>query len=323
MLKGVFGEVCSMIVDFATHFHPEEVLPPPMLNTELLRKAGPALWDIEVLTRYLDDAGIDAAVLSQPFYMGHHDLEGTARANDALLDVIADDERYYGLASIPTACGGRAAADELERSLERGFHGGALETESNGIELIDDTLFPVYDVAVKWDAPVMVHPKLDESLGPDVLDEALLLNATFGRETALVESLSKVVHCGILDDYPDLKLVYHHLGGNIASMLGRVHLLLDPDRWPGQERVKPYAEFKNELANLYLDTSGYMAYPAPLRAALREFPSTNIVLGTDCPFEARTAGEMHDFVALTEELAPDKARDINGQNALDLLINHT
>lgn len=312
-----------MIVDFATHFHPMEVFPEPMKNTELVEKAGPALWDVDKLTLLLETSGIDAAVLSQPFYMGSDNMERTAQANNALFDVINNNDQFYGLASIPTSCGGRNAAIEFERCLEMGYHGGALETKSEGIELVDKSILPIYEIAVDWGAPLMVHPKLEASLGPNVLDETYLLNATFGRETAMWESLSKVIHGGILDKYPDLKLVYHHLGGNIAAMLGRVHLLLDPNRWPGQQAIKHYAEFKADLDKIYFDTSGYMAYAAPLRAALETFPSSNILLGTDCPFEARTANEMRDFVDLTQHLAPTNADDINGQNALELLINTT
>jgi predicted TIM-barrel fold metal-dependent hydrolase len=311
-----------MIVDFAAHFHPESVFPEPMVTSGLADRVGPALRDPDALDAIYERAGYDRAVLSQPFYMGRSDVGRVAEANDALLDVVERYERFLGLAAIPVGAGGAAAAAEFERCLDRGYHGGGLETRTNGIELIDAELEPVFDVAASRDAPVFVHPKLDDSLSPDALDDSYLMNAIFGREAALCESVCKVILAGVLEDHPGLDLVYHHTGGNVASMLGRVDLHLRPDWWPGMDHMPSREAFDRGLKRIYVDTAGFAAYPEPVAAALEQFPSSNVLLGTDCPFEARSGEDVAAFAATVEDVAgPDAVDGVLGGNALDLLLN--
>jgi len=235
--------------------------------------------------------------------MGSGDVDAVRTANDALWDVFDGSAGRYGLAAIPTAAGGPPAAAEFERCLEAGYHGGAIETKTDGIEVTDPALEPVFKVAEQWEAPLLVHPKLDESLPPDVLDDRYLLNAIFGREAALTESICKVIHQGILDQHPDLDLVYHHLGGNLPVIFGRVHLQLEAGRWPGQEAVKPFDTFRAQFRDrIYLDTSGFFGYEGPVRTALEASAASNVLFATDYPFEIRSAEELND--ALSASMKP-------------------
>lgn len=311
-----------MTIDFGAHLFPLDTFPEPIDAGPMRDVLGPMLHDPDLLLRTYEAAGISHAALSQPFYMGHEDADAVAAANDALLDIVDAYEEFYGLAAIPVSAGGDAAAVAFERALDAGYNGGALETKTNGVELTDDSLEPVFDVAETWGAPILVHPKLHQSLHPDALSDDWRLNAIFGREAALSESISKVIHEGVLDRHPNLNLVYHHLGGNVASMLGRVHLQLDNGRWPGQERVKPFEEFVEQLQDrIYLDTSGFFGYEAPVRTTLEEFPASNVLFATDYPFEPRDDKELCAFVETVETVAPEDADSILHENAERLLTN--
>jgi predicted TIM-barrel fold metal-dependent hydrolase len=311
-----------MIIDFGAHLFPSATFPEPIADGAVRDILGDRMHDPEQLLKLYKAAGISHAALSQPFYMGHNDADAVAAANDALLEIIEAYEQFYGLAAIPVSAGGPAAAEEFERALEAGFNGGALETETNGVDLTDGSLEPVFEVAERTGAPILVHPKLHQSLHPDALSDEWRLNAIFGREAALSESISKVIHQGVFDRHPDLNLVYHHLGGNIASMLGRIHLQLDDGRWPGQDNLKPFDEFAEQLrSRIYLDTSGFFGYKAPLQTALEEFPTSNFLFATDYPFEPRDAAELREFNASVEDVAPAAADDILHRNAERLMIN--
>jgi len=308
-----------MAIDFGAHLYPPGVMPDARGMGEMDEFLDGRLSDSQRVFDTYDGSGIDELVFSQPHYMGHGDTPTTARANDALLELIEPIDAH-GLAAVPVAAGGEAAAAEFERCLDRGYGGGAVETLTDGIALTDSQLDPVFEVAASRDAPVFVHPKLDKSLGPDVLGE-YRHNAVFGRETALAAAVSGVVHAGVFDRYPDLKLVFHHFGGNIASMMGRIDLQLQEGRWPGESQVTSFGEFKARLEdNVYVDTSGFFSHPAPLRTALEEFPAAQILLGTDFPFEARTTEELREFVETVRAVAPeDDAERILAGNARDIL----
>lgn len=311
-----------MAIDFGAHLFPLDTFPEPIENGPVREILGPMLHDPELLLENYNAAGISHAVLSQPFYMGHDDVEITAAANDALLEIIDAYEEFYGLAAIPVSAGGDAAASEFERALEAGYNGGALETKTNGVELTGASLEPVFDIAEKHDAPILVHPKLHQSLHPEALSDDWRLNAIFGREAALSESISKVIHEGVLDRHPDLDLVYHHLGGNLASMLGRIHLQLESGRWPGQDDLKSFQAFSDQLrTRIYLDTSGFFGYEAPLQATLNEFPVSNVLFGTDYPFEPRDSEELESFVEVVNTTTPNDAEAILHDNVERLLTN--
>ncbi|WP_324666104.1 amidohydrolase family protein [Haloarcula sediminis] len=312
-----------MTIDFGAHIYPPDVFPEPLTGSPIQATIGDALDSIETLEQRYEAAGIDEVVLSQPYYMGIDDPESTRRANDALFELFDEREGLYGLAALPVSAGGAAAAEEFERALDRGYNGAAIETKTNGVELVDTELEPVFDVAEQYGAPILVHPKLDESLHPDVLSDKYLLNATFGREAALAESISKVIHQGILDRHPDLNLVYHHLGGNIASMIGRIHLQLEEGRWPGQERTKDFEAFSQQLRErVYLDTSGFFGYETPVETALEVFPTSNLLFGTDYPFEPRSADELTSFRNTITEVASQEMQKILHDNAEELLVNY-
>lgn len=303
------------ILDFGAHLLPESVIPDSFreFNAYVGEKHSVAAKYV----RWMEETGVDASVLSQPYYMGHGDAERTATANDALLEELSEYPHLFGLAAIPTAAGGQVAAEELERSLAKGYHGGALATKSGGVELNDRGAEPILEIADNTGDPILVHPKLDESIHPEALDDTYRLNAIFGREAALSESIFKVIHDGVLDRYPDLNLVYHHLGGNVAAMMGRIHLQLDDGRWPEQDHVKSFEAFKSQLEDrIYIDTSGFFGYRSPVRVALEEFPSTQLLFGSDAPYEPRTSDELRRFTTAIEDVASDRV--LSG-NALDLL----
>lgn len=326
------------VIDFGAHLYPEQLFPEHEYAEVLERSPydgersrqpyldllGSRFYDPEILTDLYDRAGYDRAVLSLPYYMGHDDINETQTANDKLLEIVQSSEMFYGLASIPVAAGGETAAEEFERALDDGYNGGAVSARNGDVELDDSELEPVYEVAVEHDAPLFVHPVLNESLHPDVLDDTYLLNAVFGREIVQAESICKVVHAGVFDRYPDLDMVYHHHGGNIASFIGRLFIQLDSGRFPDRQiYIKDFYEFKEQLEeNIYIDTCGYLAHPGPTRTALEVFPDSQVLLGTDYPFEPRSVRELRKYIStIRDHTSYNGARNVLGENAMSLLTN--
>ena len=302
------------VIDFGAHFYPPEVdVERP--GRDVIELTGhDRIFDPETQIAEMRAAGVDAMVHSMPYFLGFDDAAVAAEANDALLGHVEAHDEYYGLASLPTADSGEAAAAEFERCLDAGFHGGALDETDVG--LTDDEMEPVLEVADRTGAPVFIHV-------PSLPNVEFRFNAVFGRERELAQSICTVINRGLYDRYPDLKIVWHHLGGNIAAKLGRYHLHADPGRWPNQATMKSYADFKADLeSRVYVDTAGFFGYQLPIRAALEEFPSTQVLFGTDYPWEPRDATELGEFVeAVTEIASHGDAGRVLGGNALDVMVN--
>lgn len=311
------------VIDFGAHLHPSDPEPYAFIHRFIEDGDGAAICtDLEAVAARYRDSAVDAAVLSQPLYMGHDDAAATRAANDAFLDAVEPYDEFYALASVPSGAGGEAAAAELERCLEVGYNGGAIEA-GGGTRLTDDAIAPVLEVADRTGAPLMVHPTLMQSLGDATLDDTLQENAIWGREVALAASIAEVIHGGVLDRYPDLNLVYHHLGGNVSSMLGRIELRLEKGHWPGQDDLKPFEAFERQLAErIYLDTSGYYGHERPLELAVESLSASQVLFATDFPYETRDTATFRRIVDSVERVAPEGAAErILGGNAQELLVN--
>lgn len=272
------------------------------------------MGDPKTVIKELKEAGIDAMAFTNNSYLSHDDVEETATSNDAVLESVQRYDEFYGIAALPIEAGGDEAAAEFERSIDMGLQGAGLNKQEVG--LTDSEMEPVLEVADRTGAPLFFHIQKLPSV-------EYRFNAIFGRERAQMESISKVIHEGIYDRYPNLKIVWHHLGGNLAAMLGRLHLHADPGRWPNQENMKSFTEFKADLEErVYVDTSGYFGYTAPIRIALEELPSTQILFGTDYPWEPRSSKELTVMVNAIKDSGNNRdVERILGQNALDLMVN--
>lgn len=305
------------VVDFGAHFYPPEVdeSETPLDQFSEDEYAGEdRKSDVGTVIEEIGAGGYDAMVVSDTEFMGHDDPEEAAEANDALWEHVRAHDELYGLASVPIGAGGEAAAAEFERCLDAGFNGGGLhETD---VSLTDPEMAPVLEVADRTGAPLFVHI-------PHLPNVEYRLNATYGRELAQQESITRAIHDGVFDRYDDLVIVWHHLGGNIAAMLGRTHLHTDLGRWPNQDTMKSFGEFKTQLEErVYVDTSGFFGYTAPIRLALEEFPASNVLFATDYPWEPRSAAELRRLAeAVVESTSREGAERVLGGNALDLLVN--
>jgi predicted TIM-barrel fold metal-dependent hydrolase len=314
----------AVVVDFGAHFFPRKPPENKTVHDFIEEQQGIAVHkNIDGVRERYDRSGVDAVTLSREDIIGSGQYDEVRKENDHMREIAREHEDVYSLAAIPTEAGGDQAAAELERCIENGHNGGVIQTKSGGIELHHDEVTPILEVADELGVPLLVHPKVHNSLHADALDDDWRLNAVFGREISVCESIIKVVNSGVLDRYSDLDLVFHHLGGNIASMLGRMRGDTMADRWPGADRLKPYDEFREQLAErIFIDTSGFYGDPTAFRAALQVFPSSNILFGTDFPYETRSEADFERIISTIEQLCPyPDARDILGRNAVDLLVN--
>lgn len=319
------------VVDFAGHYYP--TIPDELVakHDDIERYDGALnCRDLDSFISRYQEAGVDKAVLSQPYFMGargNRDIDMVVEANDALLNDIQPYEDFYGLAAIPVAEGGETAAQEFERCLDAGYNGGALETASDSVELIDDELEPVFEIADRTRAPIMVHPNSsfheDGTAAPSGEEDRWLITSTLGTEFSIAESLIKVIHEGVLDRYPNVNLVFHHNGGNVPSMLPRVEMWLNRTHRSGGDHLKRFDEFARQLEEqVYIDTAGYYGDPGPFENTFDVFPASQVLFGTDFPYETLHPETFQKIITTVEQLTPGiESEAILGGTTMDLLIN--
>ncbi len=297
-----------MIVDFQHHFTPRELFKEDLGDRRVLQydaTGAPSytshalLYDMDEHIRMMDAAGIDAAFLTSGAGMCA-DLERSRFINDKTKDA---ERRYPGRfigAAHVHPLGGADALRELARcAVELGFPGAVVTSEVDGLFLDAPELEPFWAEASRRGLFVFVHPalKLNYPQPFDAYDTA----RSVGREFSLITATIRMINSGVLDRHPDLTIHMAHLGGGIASMLGRVRSYQDKVFWgtAGNPRhgVVPQKELDYYLRErLVFDTAGFCGALGSLRTALVELPASRIVFATDYPQEIRTPEAVREFV---------------------------
>lgn len=238
----------------------------------------------------MDKLGVDIQVLSaalpgaEPSSLSAtpDDLIKIARfVNDAIADVVNKyPDRFVGVAEIPVASE-ESALEEFDRAVgELGMKAVQLYTQMGGTPIDNERFHPIFERAVKHNVPVLLHPSnppIGQSRSYEQ-DYSLMLLFGWPYETTL--ALSRLVISGVIDKYPTLKIVSHHMGGMIAYFGGRLQIYENLAAMRGVKYPKPLLEY---FKVFYADTVLGGHLPAA-RCGYEVFGPDHIVFATDYPF---------------------------------------
>lgn len=275
----------------------------------------------ELRIREMDEAGIDVQVLSHaPPATQRMEPEMSVAlsigANDRLAEFISTQpDRFAGFAALPTP-DPQAAADELERTVTKlGFKGAMIHGLTDGVFFDDKRFWPVFERAQALDVPLYLHPAMphpavvDAYYKPYVEDYPGFLTAGWGFTVETATAGIRIVLSGVLDEYPDTKIILGHMGEGLPFLLWRIDSALAR---PGN---KPMA-FRDAFSeHFYITTSGNFSDPA-LLCSIQELGVDRILFSVDYPFVPNPPGvEWMESIHLNNE---DKDKILNG-NAKQLL----
>ncbi|MFQ5427297.1 MAG: amidohydrolase family protein [Gaiellales bacterium] len=232
----------------------------------------------------MDERGIDVSVLSiaPPLFFYEHPLDETrefaCRANDALAGIVEATDRLEGLATLPLQAGDVAAA-ELERAVSGlGLRGAQIGASSSGGRPLDRSgLEAVFEVASRLGAPLMLHPSY---VGSKPGLEDYYLTNSIGNPLDTTVAAARLIHSGILERYPDLRLILVHAGGFLPYQLGRFDHAFAVRNEPRGAIDDPPSSF---LGRFWLDTITHS--DASLRFLAELVGCERLVLGTAIPFD--------------------------------------
>ena len=272
--------------------------------------------------RQMDAGGIDIQVLSHGAPASQRldpkrAVALTAGVNDRLQAICAArPDRFAGFASLPTTVP-EACADELERAVtELGMKGAMIHgLTGDGVFFDDRRFWPVFARAQALDVPLYMHPAVPhkavvEAYYKDyIADYPALLNAAWGFTVETATQGIRIVLSGVLDEYPDVKIVLGHLGEGLPFLLWRIDHALSR---PGNKKLNFREKFSR---NFWITTSGNFSDPA-LLCSLQELGADRILFSVDWPFVENAPGvEWLEGVHLNQE---DKNKILHG-NAKKLL----
>lgn len=311
-------------IDAFNHFFPSGIWNEMLASDGAAKDIGkrmrgiPCIYDLDHRFRVMDEFGDYVQVLS----LGMPPLESLGDAgfstklailgNDGLAKLVQDHpDRFVGyLASLPMNAP-EAAAREAERVLMRGGACGLqIHTNVLGAPLDEERFLPIFEVAEKSGKPIFLHPARGADM-PDYKTETKSKYEiwwTFGWPYETSAAMARLVFSGILDRFPDLKVLAHHLGAMIPYFDGRVgpgwdqlgKRTSDEDLTLVLKRLKkrPFEYFKD----FYADTAVFGSRPATV-CGLEFFGSDKVLFASDSPFDPEGgAGYIRDTIKVLESI---------------------
>ncbi len=252
----------------------------------------PQMLDMKLRLTQLDKYGIDKQVVAPTNFWDIDRFPGgttgrlkiTQALNDNLAKIMTDSKgRLPAIGSMTLLEFGIEHRREMERAIKTlGLKGICIQSNANGKG--PDTFEEFWKTAVELDIPVYIHPQ-DPVARTDRTYEAewdLIHNFGWPYETVLI--LSRLVFSGMMERYPTLKIVSHHLGGGMVPFyMGRINETYARERQKdlfGQTLPKPLIEY---YSLFYYDTAvGGSA--AAVKCAYEVFGSKRMIFATDFPF---------------------------------------
>jgi predicted TIM-barrel fold metal-dependent hydrolase len=319
-----------MMIDVFNHFMPKAyfdrlggLIPGHPVLTAFPRIK--ALLDVDARRALLDEFPGTQHVLSlanpPPELIGPPDKtpDLVRLANDSLAEICRKYPDHFPtfIASLPMN-NVEASVAEADRAVKQlGGRGVQVFTNVAGEPLSAKKFRPVFERMVAHDLGVWVHPMRTAQFS-DYTSEKESQNEiwfSFGWPYETTACMTRLIYSGIFDEFPNLKVVSHHMGGMIPFFSGKIKLGFRqiffgaPDSNPSAKdaglKKAPIEYYKM----LYADTA--LGEVAPTRCGHAFFGTGRCVFATDAPFDAEQGrGLMRSTVAAVKALEiPQSEKD--------------
>lgn len=231
--------------------------------------------------------------------------------NDGLAEIVArHPDQFVGYSALLPMNVPEAAVREAERVLANGANAVQIASNVNGRPLDEPEFWPIFEVIAKSGKPILLHPARTREM-PDYPTEKhskYEICSVLGWPYETGVTLARLVFSGIMDRFPDLKVIAHHLGGIIPYFEGRVAhswdqlgaRTSDEDYSLILKRLKkrPFDYFKG----FYGDTA-LAGARAPTICGLSFFGADHVLFASDCPFDKEKGrGYIRSTIAVLESL---------------------
>ena len=222
----------------------------------------------------MDQAGITMAILSvgalNVGWSGGADAAAARFVNDGLAAACRQQPARFRFVAVLPCTDQSAMIQELDRALGLGAAGVGISTNFADFQLDAPELRGFWREMSRRKLMVLVHPTTPCDAPQN--DPGTFLSVGYPGETAM--AATKLALSGVLEEYPDVKIVWSHLGGSLAMILDRI------DR--GYQRFSSCPHPPSYyLRRCYFDTA--CVHGPALECARATWGVNTLVFGTDVP----------------------------------------
>jgi 6-methylsalicylate decarboxylase len=305
-------------IDVHQHFLPDFFWRETNESTNPVGGITPPLWTQATALAFMDDAGIDMAILSISTPGVHVGDDTRARAlarrcNEFAARLVQSrPDRFGSFAALPLP-DVDGALEELSYALDvLTLDGVLLFSNVQGIYLGDPRFEPVFAELDRRRTTVFIHP----NPSPDPVAHRLGLPDSLIDFTAdTTRAVAEMLYSNRFARTSNVKYIFSHAGGTIPYLAGRFGIVDEMRVIPGADSRRTSAE---TFRGLYWDTA--LAFGDPVLRMLRSVVGLeHVVCGSDYPYFRRDLA-VGCIAALkqTGELAADEREAVLGSNALTL-----
>lgn len=293
------------VVDMQHHYIPSEALKLVKKTSEYdytiglrrFTKAYQLITDAEAHLKWMDDSGIDMAILSTAAFSANGNTFCKV-CNDGYSEIIKKyPDRFRGIIHVYPLDDTGKNEDEIKRGVEElGLWGVGVVSSYQNMTIDSTFMDPIYETALKYDMPVYVHPSIRTKLwGGERYD----LFMTLSREYDIAKAFVEIVY-GVLPRFPELKVIVAHLGGGLPALKGRLLAWHQPQDFPLPEEDRRHGlaveqakelglvdDFESRLRNIFFDSAGYGGWLPVMKSAIETLGSDHLCFATDYPYELR------------------------------------
>ena len=262
----------------------------------------PAIYDVNIRKKVVDKFKDYAQILSYPmppFELMTKDPKQTEEyakiVNDGFAELCAKEPGHFPgwVAQAPMAAPD-AGVREAARAMKMGALGVQIYTNVAGRPLDNPEFEPFWKAMNKAETPIWLHPSRTASF-PDYQSETKSKYEiwwTLGWSYETAAAMSRLVFSKIMDRYPKLKIITHHMGGIVPMLEGRIGpgwdqigaRTSDEDLQALKKSLKKKRPLDYFKESFYCDTAVFGGKPAT-ECGLAFYPNDKIVFASDCPFD--------------------------------------
>jgi predicted TIM-barrel fold metal-dependent hydrolase len=233
-------------------------------------------------------------------------------ANDGMAEYVAKyPDRFPGfIASLPMNNPDAAVAETQRAIKDLKAVGVQVFSNAKGKPLDLPEFKPLFELMAEYDLPIWIHPargaNFADYLSEDKSKYEIWWALGWPYETSV--AMSRIVFAGYFDQFPNLKIITHHMGGMIPYFEGRIgpgwdqlgSRTSDEDYTVILKKLKkrPLDYFKM----FYADTALFGSMPAT-KCGLAFFGVDKILFASDSPFDPEKGpAYIRETIKLIEEL---------------------
>jgi aminocarboxymuconate-semialdehyde decarboxylase len=293
------------IVDIYCHIFPDAFfqemnrIAPRLGNIGARLRGVKKLFDLDERFREMDRFGDYREIISLPnppiedLATGLVGLELARIGNDAMAELCArHPQRFPSFVAAVSMTDVEGSVKEARRAIkDLGAAGIQIFTNIAGKPLDDGAFEPIFATMADLDQPIWLHPARTADMSDYAAEKKSRFEMwwCFGWPYETSVAMVRMVFNGLLDRYPKLKIVTHHLGGMIPYYDGRIGpgMQVLGSRTSDEDYSKVLPSLKRPhldyLHDFYGDTALFGGGIHAVRCGLEFFGSDHVVFATDTP----------------------------------------